>query len=338
MNAAKKTVKKKPQKNASPLIDPGMKKPLMYSTGLHIAVVIIATLGLPFLITPKTEPEEMAITVELAELGPISQTSIVGKPHESKKEENEPAKPEEKKPVYKKDEPKPEPKPEPEKVETPPDDLLTPEKPEVEEVPEPPKEAPPEPEKPIEDKPPPKPKNKPKLPKPEKLKEEKKPEEKPKEEPKPKEEEPEKQEEEFSSLLKSLEPVKEAEKPVEAAPEENPTDGQTAQLSQEGKTLTRSEEDNLNSGVQPCWNLNAGGKYAEDLIVSLLVSINPDMSVRDVQIIDQGRYGSDSHFRAAAEAARRALLNPNCRNLKLPPEKYESWKVFKYNFDPSMML
>ncbi len=45
----------------------------------------------------------------------------------------------------------------------------------------------------------------------------------------------------------------------------------------------------------------------------------------------------DGH-QAAAEAARRALLNETCRTLRLPPEKYEQWKVFKYNFDPSMML
>ena len=72
--------------------------------------------------------------------------------------------------------------------------------------------------------------------------------------------------------------------------------------------------------------------------MSLRVFVNPDMTVQNVEILDQIRYGSDSHFRAAADAARRALLNPNYRTLKLPPEKYESWKVFKYNFDPSMML
>lgn len=331
MNAARRSQKR--DETRKQVIDPAMKKPLIYSTGLHITIAVLATVGLPFLMPMKTQPEEMAITVELADLGPMSESPVVDQPNEAKEPEPTPPKPVEQKPVYKKEEAQAEP----------PDDLLTPRAPDVEEVPEPPEEKieekPPEPEKLAEVKPPPKPMNKPKppKPKPEKPKEEKPKEEKKKEE-KPKEE-PKEQEQEFTSLLKSLAPDQETpDKVVKAPPQEEPSAGQTAQLSNEGRDLTRSEADDLNRGVEPCWNLNAGGKFAENLVVSLVVTINPDMSVQQVQIIDQGRYNSDSHFRAAADAARRALLNPNCRNLRLPPEKYEAWKVFKYNFDPSMML
>ena len=40
----------------------------------------------------------------------------------------------------------------------------------------------------------------------------------------------------------------------------------------------------------------------------------------------------------AAEAARRALLNPNCNKLRLPEDKYEQWKTFIIQFDPKDML
>ena len=39
-------------------------------------------------------------------------------------------------------------------------------------------------------------------------------------------------------------------------------------------------------------------------------------------------------FQAAAESARRALLNPRCRALKLPPDKFNKWQTFTITFDP----
>ena len=48
--------------------------------------------------------------------------------------------------------------------------------------------------------------------------------------------------------------------------------------------------------------------------------------------------GLDRYFQAAAEAARRAVLNVNCQPLQLPPDKYEIWKEIRFNFDPSKML
>lgn len=313
MNAAQP----KRRKQVKP--DTGMKKPLIYSAALHVGVLVLTIIGLPHFVKP-VEEREMAITVELADLAAMSETNVVAPPQESEKPEPAPPKPVEPKP--KPPEPKPaEPEPEPAP------DLLTPQKPEVEEVPEPQKEEPKE-EELAEIKNPPKPTNKPKPPKP-----------KPKEE-KPKEEEkPQDQQKDFSKLLADLTPNEEPDpKPVNTPPTETESQGQVSQIARFGENFTRSEEDDLNRGVAPCWNVNAGGKYAEDLVVSLRVTVNPDMTVQQVQVIDQGRYNSDAHFRAAADTARRALLNPTCRTLRLPAEKYEMWKVFQYDFDPSMML
>ncbi len=268
----------------------------------HIIVFILATVGLPYFAT-KPEPVEMAIAVDFVDIDDISQTN----------NEEPPPPP---KPIYNNTDSMP--------------DLLSPKEPEL--APEIEGDVPPPPPKELdkpEEKPdisklekPPKPKNKPRRPEPPVKKAPKK-EEKP-------------AQNDFNSILKSLTPDEPEEKPrpsKDASQEINPS-----QVADFSKSLTRSEKDNLNRGVQPCWNVNAGGRDAENLIVALRVFVNPDMRVREVQILDKLRYNTDTHFRASAEAARRALLNPRCSSLNLPMEKYEQWKVFKYNFDPSNML
>src|SRR3546814_9513743 len=63
--------------------------------------------------------------------------------------------------------------------------------------------------------------------------------------------------------------------------------------------------------------------------------MNPDGTVRTAEIQDRARMASDSFYRAAAESARRAVLNPRCSPLRLPPEKYNAWKTLVLNFDRS---
>ena len=47
---------------------------------------------------------------------------------------------------------------------------------------------------------------------------------------------------------------------------------------------------------------------------------------------------NDPFFRAAAESARRAFFHPLCTPLRLPPEKYESWKTFEIALSPKDIL
>lgn len=205
------------------------------------------------------------------------------------------------KPIEKPREPEP-PKPPPEEVK----------KPEPEKVKEPEPIAPPEPE--VEKKPEPKP-------------EPKKPEPKPEEKPK----EPERT---MDDLLKDLTPREEEQEQSEETPEEG-TDN--SPIPDYNVQMSMSEQESLEAGISPCWNVDGGGRYAEQLVVELFVTIYPDMTVKSVQPTDQLRYATDSAFRAAADAASRALRNPRCNTLQLPPEKYGN-KTFKLTFDPSKML
>lgn len=158
--------------------------------------------------------------------------------------------------------------------------------------------------------------------------------EKPKAKPKPPEK-TEKKNNDFASLLKNLAPDVPDNPSNDTSQEEVTEDSQLARLSDK---LTMSELDAFKQQIGSCWHVPTGAKYAEDLSVEIRVLINPDMSVKSASIIDQGRYNRDSHFRAAAESARRALINPKCSPLKLPPDKYDQWKSIIINFDPSEML
>ena len=101
-----------------------------------------------------------------------------------------------------------------------------------------------------------------------------------------------------------------------------------------GSQLTASEMDLVREQIARCWNINAGARDAKDLVVEIRASVNPDGTVTRADIVDTGRANSDPLFRAAAESARRAFFNPACTPLKLPPEKYATWKDLDVSFSP----
>jgi hypothetical protein len=105
-----------------------------------------------------------------------------------------------------------------------------------------------------------------------------------------------------------------------------------------GDKMTISQVDRLRQQLSQCWNVPVGAKDADELVVDLRVEMNPDRTVRSVEILDKQRYRRDSFFRAAADSARRALYNPNCTPLALPPDKYDQWKELTIRFNPKDMF
>lgn len=302
-----------------------MAKPVVASFGLHILVVLILTLGFPYLVIPP-EPEPFVIPVSIAPLDEITQTDIVAPHNETKetKEEAKPVVPPKTEPVYA----KPEPEPEPEEPK-----IVTPKEPIVEEqIPEPVVEKTVVEEKKQEPAPVPpvKPIVKPRKPPVPKVKPEKKDK---------KEDVKKTESRDISSILKDLTPSKD-EKPLPQTQDTQSMEPSSRSSAQAplGSKLTRSEEDDLNSGVTPCWVVDPGMQDAHNLIVTLRVFVGPDMVVQRVVFEDMARYRSDPAYRSAAESARRALINPTCSKLRLPPEKYQYWREFIYNFDPSNMI
>lgn len=132
----------------------------------------------------------------------------------------------------------------------------------------------------------------------------------------------------FDQLLKNLASRKTT--PLQQA--EGPPQKSSQPLAPLAAQLSTSEIDLVKQQIEACWNVPAGARDAENLRPEFRVMMNPDGTVRTAQLLNPKP--SDAFFQAAADSANRALLNPRCQPLKLPPEKYDQWQTFTITFDP----
>ena len=165
---------------------------------------------------------------------------------------------------------------------------------------------------------------------------------KPKEKEKKKEEEEKKKADDFAALMSKLkqqekqEPTKEKPKD-DASQAENKTRSDAAY--DDSMPLSISEKDMIRGQFIKCWTMPAGSPNPEELIVQVRVLLGQDGSVTEAKLVSgqEGRYGSDTFFRAAADAAIRAVWK--CSPLQqLPPDKYGSWRDMELTFDPQELL
>ena len=131
-------------------------------------------------------------------------------------------------------------------------------------------------------------------------------------------------------ILKDITPPKQDVEPVVEEPVSN--------IQRLSDRLTISEEDALRAQLSECWFVVAGAKDAQDLVVVVHLTMNPDRTVRTAQLADDSRYGRDQFYTAAADSALRAVKNPQCSPLNLPPNKYDKWKTITVRFDPRDMF
>jgi hypothetical protein len=280
-----------------------MKRAVIISAFLHVLVVAVAYFGLPILFDPpkiETSPP-MAVEIVMPEQVP-----------------QKPA-------------PKPVAQPKPKPVPPPPPPLVA-------VVPPPPPLAMPEPApKPVP--PPPKAKPKPK-PKPEVVKkvEPKKPAKVARVAPKPKRKPP--PPDEFRKLLKDLtkrkKSVPKVVKKTAKIVKPQPTPIQSAYARRQAENELSKK---VRQQIVPCWNIPGGAKDAQTMKIGVRIRLNRDGSLLgSPRVIDMARFRADQSFRAVAESAVRALLNPRCSPLRLPYGQYEIWKDITFNFDPSEAL
>ncbi|MDX5362361.1 MAG: hypothetical protein LPL00_12555, partial [Alphaproteobacteria bacterium] len=99
-----------------------------------------------------------------------------------------------------------------------------------------------------------------------------------------------------------------------------------------GSGLTDTERDRLRRQVSRCWREPVGAPRPEELVVTLAVELTRDGKVTGrPRAIEVRR--DDSHYRAAIDAAVRAVLR--CQPYAMPSEKYESWRTVELVFDPA---
>lgn len=104
-----------------------------------------------------------------------------------------------------------------------------------------------------------------------------------------------------------------------------------------GSPLSLSVKDSIKKQIESCWNPPAGNKDAARLKVLLNISFKQDGEVANVKIIDNNKYAGDDLYRAAADAAMRAVYK--CSPLQdLPAEQYKTWQNLEFYFDPSDLI
>lgn len=104
-----------------------------------------------------------------------------------------------------------------------------------------------------------------------------------------------------------------------------------------GDIVTATEIDAIRRHVARCWIVPNGVRGAKDLAVEIAMRLRPDATVYEAKIVNAHRMQHDPLFRAAAESARRAVLDPQCNPFPLSPEKYNQWKNIELTFNPKEM-
>jgi outer membrane biosynthesis protein TonB len=290
-----------------------MRRSMAFSAALHLAVIAIVLIGLPHFV--RDVPEDTPIPVEIVTIA----DKTTARPQEKPPEPPRPKPPE----------PPQEAKPAP----TPPP------------PPTPPQPSPPQQQ--AEAKPAPAPEPVPDqkaepLPDPKKKEPAKAPEPAPQRfaDAKPQKKPAPTRDDFVANLLKDVAPKKTTSDSPTPTPAKNPSPPPPAppKATAIDEQLTMSEIDAIRRQYIDCWNPPAGARNAGDLVVAIHVDFNPDGSVRRADYADMSRM-SDPFYRAAAESALRAVLNPRCNPLKnLPVKKYDLWRSVTINFNPRDML
>ncbi|MDA1166864.1 MAG: cell envelope biogenesis protein TolA [Proteobacteria bacterium] len=106
----------------------------------------------------------------------------------------------------------------------------------------------------------------------------------------------------------------------------------------ENSSLSLSEEDALKAQIFGCWSIPLGLPYDENLLVRIKLKLKPDGSVIDSEILDHARMNKPGQgfYKVLAESALRAIKL--CQPLRVPSTGYERWKDLQLNFDAREML
>ena len=298
-----------------------MRGPVTLSLLLHIAVILLAWLGLPSLSNRVIETPpliDVSLVTDLSQAPAIAREPVP----EPKKAVEKPTPP---KPKQQASLPKAAPPPPPPPAPPPPPKEAVPVQKEPEPKPAPAPKPEPEPEKAAKPEPKPKPEPEPK----QVAEPDVTPAPKPRKKPKPP------PEDEFASVLKTVENLKRQPAPKKPEKTEKSFDQEIEDVlkkhdSEEeaskpqqvsrldpGEKMSMSEIDALRRQIERCWNPPAGAPEAENLVVDVELVINSDGTVRQAQIVDTGRMSRDPYYRAAAESVLRAIKHPMCSTLEI---------------------
>ncbi|MBO4519959.1 MAG: hypothetical protein J5787_02010 [Alphaproteobacteria bacterium] len=153
----------------------------------------------------------------------------------------------------------------------------------------------------------------------------------------------------FKTLLASVDGIKsgmgyadaqtEAEVDADEIVTEGIEGGQGGSYMQE---LSVSEKDLIGIKLRECWNLDAGVRGVQNMLIEIRVFLDKDGTVKDAKILNKTKYNKDAAFRSVAESARRAVYICDKKNEESPfrlfsknyEEAYDTWKTLLLRFNP----
>ena len=153
----------------------------------------------------------------------------------------------------------------------------------------------------------------------------------------------------FKTLLASVDGIKSgmgyADEKTEAEvnPDEAVTDGiEGGQGGSYMQELSVSEKDMIGIKLRECWNLDAGVRGVQNMLIEIRVFLDTEGTVKDVKILNKARYNKDSAYRSVAESARRAVYicdkKKEASPFRIFPENYkdsyDTWKTLLLRFNP----
>ncbi len=97
-----------------------------------------------------------------------------------------------------------------------------------------------------------------------------------------------------------------------------------------------SEIDLLKRHIANFWTPPIGAAGAENLIVDIFMEFNKEGYVLKAQWVNKGLNANNSFYKAAANAAIRAVKD--AEPMPLPSSKFSEWKTLIFRFDPATMF
>jgi hypothetical protein len=97
--------------------------------------------------------------------------------------------------------------------------------------------------------------------------------------------------------------------------------------------ITPSEIEKIQKHISKCWKVNSASNYSG--IVSLKISINKNMEVSTVYLVDKSKYINDTKYRAIADAAIRAVRD--CSPLPIKKENLHLFSKFILDFNTAFL-
>ncbi|HBO58876.1 MAG TPA: hypothetical protein DD624_03075 [Alphaproteobacteria bacterium] len=152
----------------------------------------------------------------------------------------------------------------------------------------------------------------------------------------------------FKTLLASVDGMKKGmgradDVPADVNPDEIVTEGvEGGSGGSYMQELSVSEKDLIGLRLRECWNMDAGVRGAQNMIVEIRVFLSKEGRVKDAKILNKKRYNKDSAYRSAAESARRAVYICDKKDEKSPfaifpknyEQSYDAWKTLLLRFNP----